>query len=425
MSEGTTVGKRSDLMWRVPDFRRLWVGQTLSMFGTNMIAVAVPLIAAVSLGASVFAMSLITATEFVPYLVISLFVGVWLDRRPKRQIIVLTDLVRAGALLVVPVAWWSGALSVPLLIAVVFVVGSCSVVADIGNAAILPSLVENADLMEGNSKLEVSQSVSNLAGLTVGGVVVQALTGPIAVLVNVFTYAAAALSTALIRKRETRPEPAEEPESVWRSMAEGIRFIFGYQTIRTLVIVTFVINFFVFATDPVFLYFIAADLKLAPWLVGVIMAASGAGWLLGALVAPRLSKRIPFGPLVIAAVTGIALSSMIAPVATLLPVVPAVALLIMAQASHSVTVIVANVNIRSYRSAVTPDDMQGRMNASARMLVMAGSPFGAFAGGALGSWLGTSAALVIGSAGLLVAAVVLGCSSVRQVKPIPDAALVA
>lgn len=114
------------------------------------------------------------------------------------------------------------------------------------------------------------------------------------------------------------------------------------------------------------------------------------------------------------------MSSMIAPVAIVLPVVPAVALLIISQMLHAVTVIVTNVNIRSYRSAVTPNDMQGRMNASARMLVMAGSPFGALAGGALGSWLGTSAALVTGLAGMLVAAFVLACSSVRHVKQVPD-----
>lgn len=168
-------------------------------------------------------------------------------------------------------------MSVPLLVAVVFVVGLCSVVVDIGKAAILPSLVDNEDLVEGNSKLEVSQSVSNLAGLTVGGFIVQLLTGPFAVLVNVVIFLIAGLATSMIRARESKPSPAEENDSMRRSMGDGLRFIFQNQTLCMLVLVTFVINFFVFVTDPVFIYFITADLKLAPWLVGVIMGASGAG----------------------------------------------------------------------------------------------------------------------------------------------------
>ncbi|WP_447008015.1 MFS transporter [Saccharothrix isguenensis] len=407
-------------LWRVADFRRLWLGQTLSMFGTHAVAVAVPLMAAVSLGASVFEMGLITAAEFAPYLLVSLFVGVWLDRRPKKPLIVLADVIRAAALLVIPVSWWMGTMSVPLLVGLVFVVGMCGVVADIGCAAILPGLVARARLVEGNAKLEVSASMSNIGGRTAGGFLVQFITAPITVLLTVVTYLWAAVATAMIRKREDVPEAVDPDESVWRSIGIGLRFIFGNATIRVLVVWTFLVNFFALAVDPVFLIFVTRELDLQPALIGVILSASGVGALLGALVADRVSRLLPFGWLVVVSSAGIALAAGITPLATLVPKPAAVALLVLAQMTHAVTVIVASVSVRSFRSAVTPDHLQGRMNASARMLVMAGSPFGAVFGGALGMWLGTLGALLAGTAGLVLATLLLAFSPVRRVAGIPE-----
>lgn len=408
-------------LWDHPDFRRLWAGQTLSMLGTNMVAVAVPLIASVSLGASVFQMGLLLATEFLPYLLISLFVGVWLDRRPKKMIIVAADAVRSLILLSVPLLSWADLLSVPLLLAVVFGTGACSTVSDIGNASILPALVEREDLVEGNSKLEMSSSVSNIGGRTFGGLLVQLLTGPVVIMVNVFAFGLAAACTLRIRKKEPVPErPADgEPSSMWKEIGEGLGFIFGNPTLRTLVLVTFLINFSAIAIDPVFLVFITRTLDLPGILVGALLAGTGVGSLMGALFAARLGKLLPFGRMVIwttVAMTGVEL---VIPAATVMPTGVAFAMLMFVQVAYAVLVIASAVNIRSYRSAITPDAMQGRMNASTRMIVMAGTPFGAMAGGALGSLLGTQWAIVVCAGGIGISAVLLALSPVRRATGIP------
>nr|WP_223243491.1 MFS transporter [Streptomyces sp. CBMA123] len=408
-------------MWEHADFRRLWAGQTLSTLGANMVAVAVPLLAAVSLGASVFQMGLLLATEFLPYLLISLFVGVWLDRRPKKLIIVAADVARSLILLSVPLLAWAGLLSVPLLLVVVFGTGACSTVSDIGSASILPALVEREDLVEGNSKLELSSSVSNIGGRTVGGLLVQLLTGPVVILLDVFAFGLAAACTLRIRRREPVPErpTGGEPSSLWQEIGEGLGFVFGNPTLRFLVPATFLINFSAIAIDPLFLVFVTRTLDLPGILVGALLAGTGAGSLVGALLAARLGRLLPFGRMVVWVTVAMTAVELVIPAATLMPAGIAFAMLMFVQIAYAVLVISSSVNIRSYQAAITPDTMQGRMNASTRMIVMAGTPFGAMAGGALGALLGTRPAIVVCAGGIGLAALLLGLSPVRRATGAP------
>jgi MFS family permease len=411
-------GMKLNGLWRNADFRRLWVGQTLSDVGTNMVAVVFPLVAAANLGASAFEIGVISAAEFLPYILISLFVGAWLDRRAKRPIIVLADVVRAGALLVIPITWWAGTLTVPLLIGIVFVVGMCSVVSDIGSAAILPSLVRRDELIEGNSKLEISASTSNIGGMTVGGIAIQVLGAPVVALAGVGTSVLAALQTFRIAKREE--EPGEGEESILTEMSGGLRFVFGNVSVRTLAASSFLINFFAFVIEPVFLLFITRTLALPPAVIGVILAMTGVGSLVGALIAERVSTLLPLGKLLVVAAAAMGLNALLTPVAVLTAPPVAVAIVLFTQFAYAVLVIVANVNIRSYRTAVTPDELQGRMNASVRMLVMSGAPVGAVLGGLLGSLIGTAWALVFGAVGLLIVPVIIALSPVARVRSVTE-----
>ncbi|WP_447008005.1 MFS transporter [Saccharothrix isguenensis] len=406
-------------LWRNADFRRLWAGQTLSDVGTNMVAVVIPLLAAADLGASAFEIGVISAVEFLPYILISLFVGAWLDRSAKRPIIVLADVVRAGALLAIPIMWWTDALTVPLLVVIVFVVGMCSVVSDIGGAAILPGLVKREELIEGNSKLEISASVSNIGGMTVGGIVIQVLSAPVVALAGVVTSLLAAFSTFRIAKRDEPPAVGEQP--ILKEMSGGLRFVFGNVSVRTLAATSFLINFFAFVIEPVFLLFITRTLALPPALIGVIMAMTGVGSLVGALVAERASRMMPLGRLLVVVSAAIGLNALLVPLAVFTSKPLAVALMLFTQFTYAVLVIVANVNVRSYRTAVTPDDLQGRMNAAVRMLVMSGAPIGAVLGGTLGSLFGTAWALTAGAAGLLLVPLVIALSPVARVRSVSDA----
>ncbi|MFD8705833.1 MFS transporter [Kitasatospora sp. NPDC059648] len=417
-----TSDRKTGVLRRNGDFRNLWLGQSASMLGSNMTAVAVPLIASVTLSASISELGVLSAASYLPYLLVSLFVGVWVDRKPKRPIIIGADLLRGATMMLVPCAWWLDALTVPLLVGVVLLVGLCSVVADIGNASLLPALVERDDLIEGNSKLELSSSVSNIGGHSLGGVIVQALTGPVAMALNAATFVVSALFTSRVRRREPAPESTGEPGSVWKDAAEGTRFVLGNPLLRVLVLATLVANFFALACEPLFLAFVTRSLDLAPTFVGVILASSGAGALIGAVLAGPMSRRMPLGRLLVFTSTAIGLASLLTPLATVVPEAAAIVLLLVMHVVNSAMVIVCNINLRAYRTSITPDELQGRMTAVVRMVVMGGAPLGAVFGGFLGDRIGVSPALVFASVGLLVAAGIIALSPVRRVTEIPGAA---
>lgn len=403
------------------------------MFAAHMVAVLFPLLASVSLDASLFEMGLLSAAGYVPYLGVSLFAGVWLDRKPKRAIIVLCDLARALLLLTIPLAWWLDLLSVRTLLVVALLVGSFSVVADVGSASILPALVERDDLIEGNSKLELSASSASIAGSALGGGIFQLLAGPVSMLINTVLFALSAFFTALIRGERKPGEGAEDAEgtegteggekpsqSIWRDMADGVAFVTGHITVRTLVLTTLVINFFMAIAEPVALVFVTRTLDIPAYTVGLILAAAGAGALVGAVIAAPMSRAIPLGRLLVltAALTGVA--SLLTPLATLVPAPAAVALMIAMYILDAAMIVVYNINVRSYRSAITPDDMQGRMNAASRMAGMGVMPIGAVLGGLLGTAVGTLPALVLASLGTLTAPLLLACTHVRTVKRVPE-----
>ncbi|MFC6834500.1 MFS transporter [Streptomyces goshikiensis] len=426
------VGDVPSGLWRHRDFRNLWLGQTSSMFAAHMVAVIFPLLASVSLNASLFEMGLLSAAGYVPYIGVSLFAGVWLDRKPKRAIIVLCDIARALLLLAIPIAWWLDLLSVPTLLVVALLVGCFSVVADVGSASILPALVERDDLIEGNSKLELSASSASIAGSALGGGIFQLLAGPVSMLINTVLFALSAFFTALIRGErkgaegsdgtqgaEGSEEGAEAGQSIWRDMADGVAFVTGHVTVRTLVLTTLIINFFMAIAEPVALVFVTRTLDIPPYTVGLILAASGAGALVGAVIAAPMSRLLPLGRLLVLTATLTGVASLLTPLATLVPAAAAAALMVAMYVLDAAMIVVYNINVRSYRSAITPDEMQGRMNATNRMAGMGVMPIGAVLGGLLGTAVGTLPALVLASLGTLIAPLVLACSHVRTVKRVP------
>ncbi|AXX31859.1 MFS transporter [Actinosynnema pretiosum subsp. pretiosum] len=412
---------------RRANFRNLWLGQTLSMFGAEITAGVIPLLAALTLDATVLQMGVLSAVTFLPYVLISLFVGVWLDRLPKRRVIVGADLARGLLLLLIPLASVLGLLDFTFLLVIGLLVGVGTVVADIGGAAILPGVVDRADLVDGNGKLEVSSNASRMAGEAVGGALVQVLTAPFALLFNTASYLASALFTLRVRVREEDVEPDDELEDAtragfWGEIGEGLRFVFGNPIVRTLAITALLFNLFTFFIEPVFLIFITRTLGLEPIYIGLILSSSGVGGVVGALVSGRVSRRLPLGRLLVLTQWLAGGASLLIPVATLVPKPAAVVLIVVMHFVDAVMVIVYNVNQRSYRSAVTPDHLQGRMNAAIRMIVMGVCPVGALLGGVVGDVLSATTALVIGSIGILSSGAYIACTRIRHVHEVPTAA---
>ncbi|GHE73712.1 MFS transporter [Streptomyces vinaceus] len=419
---------RRTTLWRHADFRNLWFGLTASLFGSKVTAVALPLIAAVSLEATPFEMGVLVAAEGLPYLFISLFAGVWLDRSAKRPILILTDVVRAALLLFLPLGWAGGFLSFPLLLVVSLAIGACTVVSDIGSASYLPLLIDRKDLVEGNGKLELSSSASDIAGNALGGGLLQVISAPFAVIVNSVTYLVSAVFTARIRHREAKPVPvaqeagaeAAERPGLWREIAEGAQPVLRNKVVRTLVTATLVFNLFTLVIEPVFLIFVTRTLGVEPFYIGLIFASAGAGALVGALIAERASQLLGVGRAMVVSLSVAGLAALLIPLATQLPTTEASLLIVVMHFIDSAMVIVYNVNQRSLRSAVTPDHLQGRMNATIRMAVMGVTPVGALAGGFLGGALGAQQTLVLGAIGVLLSGVVILLSGVRSVREIPD-----
>ncbi|WP_367127907.1 MFS transporter [Saccharothrix sp. HUAS TT1] len=421
---------RPGSLFRQANFRNLWFGQTLSLFAAEITAGVIPLLAALTLNASVLEMGVLSAVSFLPYLVISLFAGVWLDRLPKRPVIVAADLGRGVLLLLVPLAAVLDLLSMPFLLVIAVLIGIGTVIADIGSASFLPSVVGRRDLVDGNGKLEISNNASRMAGEAVGGALVQVLTAPFALLFNTVAYAVSAVFTQRIKvnpdaepEDEDDEDDEEQPDArkpdFWREVGEGLRFVFGNPIVRTLAITALLFNLFTFFIEPVFLIFITRTLGLEPIYIGLILSSSGVGGVVGALISGWVSRRMPLGTLLVVTQWLAGGASLLIPVATLVPKPAAVVLIIVMHFVDAVMVIVYNVNQRSYRSAVTPDALQGRMNASIRMIVMGVCPLGALLGGVVGNALSATTALVIGSLGILSSGVYIACTRIRSVKEIP------
>jgi MFS family permease len=400
-----------------PDFRNFWLGHTVSSFGVQITTVAIPLIAALTLEASSLEMGILSAVEFLPFLLISLFVGVWVDRKHKRPLMIIADIVRAVVLIGIPISIYLNILSMPILYVIAAVVGINTVIFEIAHASYLPTVVKNEELVEGNSKLEFSSSSATVVGQSIGGALIQVLSAPLSILFNVGTYLLSALYLALIKKKEAPIEVPEEAEqNMWADIREGTTFVFHHNIIRPILIGTVIFNLFTYVIEPIFILYISRTLALDPIYIGLIFSMSGVGALLGAFIAGPMANRLGLGKTLVSSLFVAGFVSLIIPVATLMPTLPAVILIMVMYMIDAAMVIVYNINQRSLRQAVTPQNLQGRMNASIRMFGMGVVPIGAVLGGWLGGIIGTTPTLIVGAIGLMCSSIFIIFSSVRTVS---------
>ena len=263
------------------------------MLGSQVSQIALPLVAIIVLEASAFEVALLGVIEFAPFILISLPAGVWVDRLRRKPILVAADVGRALLLASIPVAHWLGVLTIWQLYVVGFAVGFLTVFFDVSYQSYLPSLVERDQLIEGNSKLEISRSGAQLAGPGLGGVLVEALTAPVAVLVDAISFLASAIFLFRIRKEETAPTRAERQAGpgMKAEVAEGLRWVFGNRYLRWIAASTATFNFFGNIIFSVILVFAVRELGLRPGVIGLVFSVSSVGYLVGALFANRVSRR--------------------------------------------------------------------------------------------------------------------------------------
>lgn len=404
-------------IWKNVDFTKLWTGQTASLFGAQISEFALPLVAVLALAASSEQVGLLATVVRLPYLLLALLAGVLVDRVRRRNILIVTDLARTLVLTAIPVLYWTDSLRIGWLYVLGFLAGCGSVLFDVAGQAYLPRLLERDELTRGNSALGASQSASTIGGPALGGVLVQWLTAPVAVLAGAVAYLLSACTLWSIRHRETKAEgdTAPGPAGTLREVWAGLRFVFGNEPLRAMTVMASIFNFSFTAFEVAFVQFMPRTLGLHASQIGLVMAALGPGFLLGAAFASRLPQRIGYGrtmlctasvanlvTLGIAAVHGHSALS----VGTLM-------LINFLFASFGVA---NNVTVLSIRQTITPDSLQGRVAATNRFVAMGIAPIGALVGGYLGSAFGLRTTVLITTIALSCALVPLGLSSLARIK---------
>jgi MFS family permease len=404
---------------REPAFRRFWIGQSVSFLGSQVTALALPLTAVILLEAGPHEMGILTAAGFVPFLIVGLLAGVWVDRMRRRTILVASDLVSAVAVAAIPVAAATGRLGMPLLYVVAFVLGFVAVISTVAYQAFMPTLVGRDRLVEASARMEAANSVGAIVGPGIGGFLVQVLTAPIALIVDGLSFLFSAVLIGSIRVVEPPPIPPAEQASVRSQIAEGLRLVAATPILRALAGCGAIHNFFSRMIDALFVLYAVNELGLGPVDVGFVFAAGGPGALLGAVAVGWLGRRVGVGPTIawMQLLTGV--SRLLIPLAG----GPAWLVLLVLGASEFLLGFVRtafNVTQVSLRLAITADRLHGRVNATIRFLMWCVTPFGALAGGLIATTaLGLRGTLLLAGIGVLLAFVPLLVRPLRTIRTIP------
>ncbi|QTR05947.1 MFS transporter [Saccharothrix algeriensis] len=398
-------------------FGLLWAGQTASVVGGQIGDVSVRLFAATALAATPLQLGFLSAAQTIGFLLVALPAGVLADRVRRRPVLITCNLLRAGLLALVPLLWWLDLLTLPQLLAVVVAAGLAQVVFDVTYQSYVPALVGRAGLVAANGRLESTRSTAVAAGPALGGVLSQALGAVNAVFLTSIGYLASAFLLSRIRAVEERPA-RPEARSLRGEIAEGLKFVLGNGLLRATTVAATIFNFSYGMTQPLVIVLLVRELALTEAAVGAMLALAGAGGLVGALVAGKVADRIGRS-------RAIWVSELACvPAFLLLPLsFPGRGLAFFAVGFFLMHLILSvfNVSNLSFRQAICPDRLLGRMNASVRFLMWGALPLGGVAGGALGTALGTRWALVVAGAGFLFAALVLLASPLRRLRDLPEA----
>src|SRR5262245_36759440 len=283
---------------REPGFRGLWLSQSISQLGTQVTLLAMPLVAILTLGATPLEVGILTAVDFVPFLLFTLPAGVWVDRWPKRRILIVADIGRAFVLAAIPAAYIAGVLEMWQLYVVGFLAGTLTVFFDVGYQAFLPELVPRERLAEGNSRLEVSRSAAVVIGPGLAGFLVGAITAPIAILVDALSYVASAFFLFRIPSWAVRSRPPSSgaAPSFRKEITEGLRYFIAHPYLRAPAQAVTTLNFAGQVGFAVYLVFVVRELGLSPEAIGLTVAVGGLGTVVGAATAQGVARRIGVGP---------------------------------------------------------------------------------------------------------------------------------
>lgn len=386
------------------DFRLLLAGQTTSQLGTQVSGVALPLLAVLTLQASSLEIGLINAASMLPFALLGLPAGAWLDRMRRRPVLVASDALRAAVLATVPVAAVLGVLTLAQLVVVSLLVGLGRVFFDIGYRSYLPTVTGRDRVLAGNSSLEFVRASGQVVGPGLGGALVGVISAANVLIIQTVTFAVSAVTLLGIRARE--PEPVADPSGprLAGQIMEGLRYLWGDQLLRATAVASAASNFSFALASAVSILFMSRTVGLSPLAIGLVLGGGSAAVMVGAALAPKLGTLLGSARLIW---LSLAVTSPLTVLGALAQPGWGVVLLVIGTVAGEVGQIIYAITSVSLRQRVCPDRLLGRVNATMTVLIMGLFPLGALAGGVLGEVIGFRATLLVACAALGMAPVVL------------------
>lgn len=406
-------------LWRDGDFLKLWGGEAVSLLGSQITLLALPLTAILLLDATPADLGFIAAAGFLPFLLVTLFAGVWVDRHRRRPVMIGANLGRAAALAAIPALAATGLLEVWHLVLTAFVTGIGTVFFDLAHQSFLPTVLSRERLIEGNAKLQTSEAVAEVAGPGLAGLLIQLISAPIAIVVDAVSFLVSAITLSAIRRSEASTE-RDDPEgaSTWAQISQGLRFVIGDRRLRAMAGEATVWNLGFAVIDTVFLLYVIEEMGLTPGTVGLVLSIGAIGSVLGAMLTEPLQRRVGIGRAMVAVYAVACLAPLLIPLAAP-PATIAIPILVVAFFLVGVGVAGSQVYVYSMRQAITPDHLLGRMNSGYRFFVTGMLPPGALLGGLLGEVIGLRPTILVGAGVVALALVWVFISPIPRLRSLP------
>lgn len=417
--QAETTSRRAASLWKHRDFLLYWFSQTVSRGGSRIAEFALPLAAIFLFDASSEELGIANALAYAPYLFLTLFAGVWIDRSRKRRVLMAAEVGRIVTLGAVLGLYLADDLSLVLLYGVALVLGMCAVLFDVSGAAYLPSLVGRDQLVEGNAKLQATIVVTQSGGPALGGLLTQLFSAPAVLAGAILSPVLSLLTLSALRHREPRPEASAEGRATFREIRESLQFIARDRYLRFLTLRSGVNNIFFTARNTLLPLFVLQTLALSPGSLGIILAAGSVGGFVGAICSRPLVERMGPGRVIVLGYAGSSLSQVVLPLATG-PMAVALGMLIPMFFVSGLFMTIGNTNVAALQQMMIPRHRLGRVLAGMRTVTWGSMPIGALAGGFLGALIGVREALAVAAVGFCLSALWIAVSPVAKLRRWPD-----
>lgn len=409
-------------VWQNRDFRLLWISLTITHFGGQVTFLALPLTAALMLHATPLQMGILTAVEALPYTLFGLFTGVLIDRSRKLKLIILADIGRGAALLLVPVSAWFGFLSMPVLYLVGFLVGIGGIIGWAAYNVFMAERVGDKHLVDANAGIALSDSTSQLIGPGLAGAFIHWLTAPIAILVDALSFLFSAwILRTIPPKASDAPKVASDKvdwRAIWAESKQGLTMIMNHPVLKPLAFTLMGWNVLKHAYIAIVILYAAKDLDLSPGTIGSLFMMAGVGFLVATATVKKFNAHFGIGSIMLGGLTASALAWLLVsavPKNAFTPVMLGASLFVL-----DLGVMLFFINYLSLRQAAVPEAFRGRVTSTLIFIAVSLAPLGSLAGGALAEWIGLRATIAAcGAVGLILGLALFRFSNLPALRELP------